>query len=131
MTTLYIAAPLHDRAEAERVAAILRADGHHVVSSWHADPRATVDEESALTVEAMREIALRCLREVEACAVLVWICDDLRDRCGSAVEVGYALRCGVEVVALGRPPSAFGALCHVATLGSLRVAVREAASRAF
>ena len=87
---IYIAAPLHNRADACAYAALLRMLGHTVTSSWHDHETSTVRAEKTLSVSERHAIAQTCMLEIERCDLLLWLCDDMRGRTGSAFEAGYA-----------------------------------------
>jgi hypothetical protein len=104
-TAVYISS--HDKGEAEKLAAALRAAGHNVVSTWQDEPpypegklnNAPDDDKVAGAEVNVAIIARRT-------AVLVLIAGPDKYTGGKFVEAGVALAVGARVVVLGRRENA-------------------------
>ena len=107
MHKIYIAAPLYAREMAEKLAGMLREDGHSVTSTWHANVGATVDAERAMPADALARTASICVREMRRADAMVVIYDGDGGRAGHIWEAGYfsAVRGWGHLLAMPYKPS--------------------------
>jgi hypothetical protein len=107
MSRIYIAASTADIERARSVAARLYAAGHHILSTWHARPLATLPgQDHTLSAAARHDLAEANHRDLEAADtfVLLW-----SPACrGALVEAGVAVGSDhfVSCVAVGDPQAA-------------------------
>lgn len=92
MTHIYISTALERRDDARRLATLLRAAGHRIVSTWHDRDDATRERERTLSHEDAAVIRAENIDAIDSCSVFVCIADR---RCrGTLVEYQYATESG-------------------------------------
>lgn len=110
---VYVASTLTNIVAAAVLASQLRDRRVDVVSTWH-DQRATVEAENAMAPDDKARLAMKCFAEIDRADVFVWLHGMAGERCGAAVEYGYALKAAkiIYLVGIGgdAAPSVFGAL---------------------
>ena len=123
---IYLAAPIHRRAEMASIADELRECGLQVVSRWH-DEDTPIEAE--LVAEQAREFAVRDLTDIgEADTFLVFtepLASEFEHRSGHMVETGIALAWDKRVLLVGHKRNVFHDLAEVEHFTSWRAA-REA-----
>lgn len=89
MANIYIAGPLYAAEMARELAAELRELDHKVVSTWHDDPKSTVEGEGKLTHVEKEAIGWACASEIRQACTMVVIYDAPGGRSGHVWEAGY------------------------------------------
>lgn len=126
MTAVYIAAPIHRRAEMASIADELRACGLEVVSRWH-DEDTPIEAE--LVAEQAREFARRDMDDIDTADTFVVFTEPLASqfehRSGHHIETGIAIAWDKCVLLVGHKRNVFHDLPEVEHFVSWRAA-REA-----
>lgn len=112
MARIYIAARFSRRPEANRLAHVLQAAGHHITSRWvrpdcdHVLPTGL----SARAADAERErFALEDLQDLNDSNWVISLQEEPRsnDRGGRHVELGYAIALGMRITIVGPRETVF------------------------
>jgi len=123
VTSVYIAAPFHRRAEMASIAAELRACGLEVVSRWH-DEDTPIEAE--LVSERARELAERDISDINIADTFVVFTEPLASqfehRSGHHIETGIALAWDKRVLLVGHKRNVFHDLPEVEHFTSWRAA---------
>ena len=106
---IYIAASYPRKDEAIRLSTALSNKKNNIVSSWlfANEEGYSINENKEDKIKRMRKCAIRDLKEIKYCDMLVCFTGDNLTHGGRHTELGAALALGKRVVIIGKEESVF------------------------